>query len=123
MVDETLARETVPQTQEFIETTVSIKNKKSQTNTRTKNNTRTKTNTSPSTTATTTPEAPGPGAPTECIPTNLLVGRVSYSPADRLVGYVQSCRHDPQDQDQKQPQDQDQKYPQDQNNKKSLMMF
>ena len=85
MVDETLARETVPQTQKFIETTGNIKNLETQTNTRTK------TYTSPSTTATTTPEAPGPGAPTECIPTNLLVGRVSYSPADRLVGYVQSC--------------------------------
>ena len=91
MVDETLARETVPQTQEFIETTASIKNKKSQTNTKTTSNTKTKTNTSLSTTATTTPEAPGPGAPTECIPTNLLVGRVSDSIADWLVAYVQSC--------------------------------
>ena len=45
--------------------------------------------------------------PTENMPTNLLVGRVSDSPADRLVGYVQSCRRDSQDQEQNQHQDLD----------------
>ena len=35
------------------------------------------------------------------------MGCVSDSPADRLVGYVQSCRRDSQDQDQNQPQDRD----------------
>ena len=78
IVDETLAMETVPQTQKFIKNTTDLDQEST-------------TNTGPLTTTTTTPKEAKPGVPTEHIPTNLLVGRVSYSPTNRLVGHVQSC--------------------------------